>query len=114
MYHGCTVPAVQTTRIYTGRLNLPFCRRCRSLKFSQGDSSGHLRRFGANLTAHDRSQEGDAIALEDWCWAMHRFSHGQGGFEFASAPLSDRRPRFAQALTPLELRCRIGKCLDLC
>jgi hypothetical protein len=51
-------------------INLRHCRRCRPLKFRQSDSSGHLRRFRANLTAHHRSQEGDAIALMDRDWLI--------------------------------------------
>jgi hypothetical protein len=45
---------------------------------------------------------------------MHRFGDGQSSFELASAPLSNRRPWFAQAFAPLEMRCRIRKCFHLC
>ena len=39
---------------------------------------------------------------------MHCLSNRQSRFQLPSAPLSDRRARFAQAFAALELRCGIG------
>ena len=108
------LPLIHGLLAYDGPVNLALCRRGWPLKFSQSNSSSHLHRFRANLTAHDCSQEGDAIALEYRCWAMHCLSNRQSRFQLPSAPLSNRGPWFAQTLAALELRCGIGKCLYLC
>src|ERR1700728_4559750 len=57
------VPLGSRLLAYLGPINLPCCR---PLKFSQGDSSGHLGGFGANLTTHDRSQERPSARPHDW------------------------------------------------
>jgi hypothetical protein len=47
-------PLIRGLQANLSPVNLRLCRRRRPLKSSQSDGSGHLHRFGTNLTAHDR------------------------------------------------------------